>query len=176
MNEIQADPPDAATGDTAGPRPESPSPRPPIPETLPIILSAATVMYPQQLIPVLATEPRDIQAIDQAATSEAKIVGVFAQQPTGEGRHDGAPYEVGTAATMVRMAKGPDGSAHAILQGVARIRLLSIEQEDPWVAGRVEELQETTDENLEVEALMRDVSNSFQRVTDPRGVRTSEVP
>jgi len=138
-----------------------------VPEVIPVIGSGSTIMYPQQLMPVLATEEGDISAIDEAATSEAKVVGIFGQQPGAvEGRYDGDLYEQGTAATIIRMAKAPDGSVHAILQGVARIRLLSLEQKAPWMRGRVERLEETTERDLEVEAAVREVIGAFQRVVN----------
>ena len=119
-----------------GPQDEQPQIR--IPDSIPLIGSGSTVMYPQQLMPVLATEEKDIKAIDDAAGAESKVVGLFSQQPGAEeGRYDGELNTIGTAATIVRMAKAPDGSVHAILQGVARIRLIKIEQPEPWMRGRV---------------------------------------
>src|SRR3990170_1185954 len=104
----------------AGPQEDKPQIR--IPESIPVIGSGSTVMYPQQLMPVLATEEKDIKAIDDAAAAEAKIVGLFSQQPgPDEGRYDGELNRIGTAATIVRMAKAPDGSVHAILQGVVEM-------------------------------------------------------
>src|SRR3990172_1111070 len=94
-----------------------------IPEVMPVIGSGSTIMYPQQLMPVLATEEPDIRAIDEAAASEAKLLGIFAQAEV-EGHFEGDLSRTGTAATIVRMAKAPDGTVHAILQGIARIRLL----------------------------------------------------
>src|SRR5574341_2111733 len=102
-----------------------------IPETLPLIPGGSTVMYPQQLMPVLATEQRDIQAISEASTSDAKMVGVFPQKVNDNGGHEGDLCAMGTAAAIVRMAKAPDGTVHAILQGVSRIKLLSLAQQDP---------------------------------------------
>ena len=159
MNELSGNPePEQA-------RPEAGEPSPgALPEHVPIILSASTVMYPQQLIPVLATEQRDIQAIDHAASSEAKTVGVFPQQATGEGVYDGAPCEVGTAASIVRMAKAPDGSVHAILQGIARVQLLEAEETDGVLVGRICRLNETVERSVELETAMRDVAKAFQRV------------
>ena len=137
-----------------------------IPEVIPVIGSGSAVMYPQQLMPVLATEERDIRAIDEAAASEAKVVGIFTQQAVEEGRYEGELHELGTAATIVRMAKAPDGSVHAILQGVARIRLLSLEQKQPWMRGRVERLVEPVERGLELEAMARDAIGTFQRVVN----------
>ena len=55
---------------------QSPPPQVRIPEVVPIIGSGSTVMYPQQLMPVLATDERDIRAIDDAANSEIKVLGI----------------------------------------------------------------------------------------------------
>jgi len=149
----------------AGPQEDKPQIR--IPESIPLIGSGSTVMYPQQLMPVLATEEKDIKAIDDAAAAEAKIVGLFSQQPgPDEGRYDGELNRIGTAATIVRMAKAPDGSVHAILQGVARIRLVEIEQPEPWMRGRVQRLDDTGKASLETEAMMRNAVAIFQRVVE----------
>ncbi len=144
-------------------RPETPQET--LPERVPVILSAANVMYPQQLVPVLATEQRDIQAIDLAAANESKVLGVFSQRESADGAHDGEPCPIGTAAAIVRMAKAPDGSVHAILQGISRIELAETEEEGALLMGRVRRLEETVDRNLELEAMMRDIEKAFQRVT-----------
>jgi ATP-dependent Lon protease len=138
--------------------------RPPLPETAPVLLSGGTVMYPQQLMPVLATEARDTRAIDEAAASESKIIAVFPQQVNDDGQPEGPPREVGAAAAIVRMAKSPEGATHAILQGVARIRLVELVQEKPFLRARIERLEETVERNLELEAAVRDAVGRFQRV------------
>src|SRR3990172_7920652 len=67
---------------------------------------------------------------------------------------------------MVRVAKAPDGSVHAILQGVARIRLVSLERNEPWMRARVERLWDSADRGLELEALLRETVAFFQRVVN----------
>jgi len=142
-----------------------------VPEVLPVLPSGATIVYPFQLVPILAVQEQDIRAIDEAAASPAKMVGIFAQMPTEDGHYHGELYEIGTAALVARMVKAPDGSINAILQGVARIRLLSIEQAEPWMRARVERLPEVVDRDLEVEALARSAVALFQRIAE-----LSELP
>ena len=72
--------------------------------------------------------------------------------------------EIGTAATVVRMAKSPDGSVHAILQGAARIRLVGIENVGPPITARVQRLLDEGERSLELEAVMRDAVERFLRV------------
>jgi ATP-dependent Lon protease len=143
--------------------PSSEQPKIRVPEVVPVIGSGSTIMYPQQLMPVLATEEKDIRAIDDAADS--KVIGLFAQRPGPEdGQFEGDLYDVGTAATIVRMAKAPDGSVHAILQGIARVRLVELEQAEPWMRGRVAPLEEKARVTLETEALMRNAVAAFKSV------------
>jgi ATP-dependent Lon protease len=146
-------------------------PVPRVPEVVPVLPSGATVVYPFQLVPILAVQERDIRAVDEAAASQSKIVGIFAQKPSEDGHYHGDLYDIGTAATVSRMVKAPDGSINAILQGIARIRLLSVEQSEPWMRARVERLSETGERDLEMEALSRSAVNLFQRVAE-----LSEMP
>jgi ATP-dependent Lon protease len=139
-------------------------PKAPIPSVVTIIGSGSTVMYPQQLMPVLATEERDIGAIDQAATSDTKVLGIFAQKALEDGSYGGELHKAGTAATIVRMAKAPDGSVHAILQGMARIRLVALEQEDPWRRGKIRRVEDVVAPGPELDALTREVTATFRSV------------
>ncbi len=138
-----------------------------IPDVIPVIGSGSTVMYPQQLMPVLATEEKDIKAVNDAAAAEVQVLGVFAQQAgPEEGQYNGELHDVGTATTIVRMAKAPDGTVHAILQGVARIRLQELVQSEPWMRARVERLEDKVKADLEAEALMRNAVATFQQIVE----------
>lgn len=132
-----------------------------VPEVIPIIASGPNVLFPSQMVPVVATEPPEVQAIDDAI-NVGKVVGIFAQRPQ-DGQYRGEIYQIGTAAIIARMAKTPEGAVHAILQGMARVRLLSLEQREPWLKGRVEVLAEPGERSIEVEALQRQVLQLFQR-------------
>jgi ATP-dependent Lon protease len=142
--------------------------RPPtrVPDVLPALASGGTVVYPSQLIPVFANREKDIRAIDEAAASTVKMMAIFAQKASAEGGYQSDLHSVGTAAAIMRMAKAPDGTTHAILQGVRRIRLLSLEQEEPWLRARVEPVEETTEQSLELEALSRNALSLFEKIVD----------
>jgi ATP-dependent Lon protease len=144
--------------------PPAPAVQPVIPEHLPVIPGGSTVMYPQQLLPLLATEEQDIKAVGEAAGSDAKMVGVFTQHALPDDQYDGDLYQLGTAATIVRMATAPDGAVHAILQGVGRIKLLEVEQNDPWIMGHIERLDETIQRGAGLDSLMSEVRDGFVKV------------
>jgi ATP-dependent Lon protease len=151
------------------PREVKDAPEPRLPQIIPVIPSGSNIVYPQQLMPVLAAEERDVKAIDVAASSPDKLLAIFSQALPPEGadpaQADGGAFrEIGTAATIVRMAKSPDGSVHAILQGGSRIRLIGIDNAGPPITARIEPLEEHVDRTLELEAVMRDTKDIFLRV------------
>ncbi len=158
------------------PKPETRPEELVLPEVMPVIPSGTNVVYPQQLMPVMAVEERDKQAIDEAASSEGKLVAIFSEPDDDKGPKDGLRLsEVGTVASIVRMAKAPDGSVHAILQGQARVRLVAIESEGPPVHARVEALEDEGGADLRAEAVMREASEAFVRAANLSDTMPSEI-
>ena len=153
---------------------ETPKPEKPIelqttlvlPDDLPVIASGSTVLYPQQLVPIVATEERDVKAIDEAASSEEKMLAVLPQKMADGGKYEGDLRGVGATATIVRMAKAPDGSIHAILQGLGRVKLVELADDKPWLRAKVEAVVETGESDAKAEAMSRDVLRTFGEVVD----------
>ena len=147
-----------------------------LPDVLPVIPSGTNVVYPQQLMPIMAVEEPDKRAIDEAASSEGKLVAIFSEPDDDEGSKGGLHLrDVGTVASIVRMAKAPDGSIHAILQGRARIRLVAVEGEGPPVLARVEKLDDEGGSGLKAEAVMRQASEAFVRAATLSDTMPSEI-
>src|SRR4030042_3126837 len=88
---------------------------------------------------------------------------VLAKKPDESGHPTGEVYSVGTAAVIARMAKAPDGGVQAIIQGVARVTLQQLQQQDPWLRVRAERLRDVSTPGLEMEGLTRAASSLFQR-------------
>ncbi|MCI0783516.1 MAG: LON peptidase substrate-binding domain-containing protein, partial [Chloroflexi bacterium] len=147
-----------------------------LPDVMPVIPSGTNVVYPQQLMPVMAVEERDKRAIDEAASSEGKLVAIFSEADEDEGSKGGLRLrDVGTVASIIRMAKAPDGSIHAILQGQARVRLVSVEGEGPPVHARVKALDDEGGADLKAEAVMREASAAFVRAANLSDTMPSEI-
>ncbi|HEY8491306.1 MAG TPA: endopeptidase La [Dehalococcoidia bacterium] len=153
----------------------SPEEAPAPPDVIPVIAAGPNVLFPAVMAPLLATEPREVAAMDAAAGSAQRLVGIFAQEPSGPGTYQGPLRRTGTAATIVRMARTPAGAVQAIVQGTARVRLVALEQEQPYPQARVLWLEERAEETPEVEALRRSVADLFRRVAELAGTIPAET-
>ena len=135
-----------------------------IPETLPVLAVGANVLFPGIVVPFVTSAERDIRAIDEAVASGNRMLALFGQQEGADGAFGGPLQQIGAAATILRMAKAPNGLLQALLQGVARVRLVAVEQEEPSRRARVETLPDVVEPSTELEALTRAVSTFFQRI------------
>jgi ATP-dependent Lon protease len=134
-----------------------------IPEELSIIPAGPGAVFPAMMVPVAVTNEKTIKLIDDAVAGD-KLVAVFAQRQDIEQEPPANLYEIGTAATISRMLKMPDGTVHVLLQGISRIKLVQVNQVDPYIKGRIEVLEEKLEETPELEALMRNILALFQKL------------
>jgi ATP-dependent Lon protease len=148
-----------------------------LPDVIPVIPSGSNVVYPQQLMPVMAVDDRDKTAIDEAASSEGKLIGIFSEEEAeGDDQSQSARLrEIGTVASIVRMAKAPDGSVHAILQGRARVRLREVVDQGPPLHARVEPLVDKNGNDVKSEAVMRNVAEAFVRAANLSDAMPTEI-
>jgi ATP-dependent Lon protease len=142
---------------------ETPEERIRVPEVLPALASGGVVLFPGLMVPLASQEQSVVGAVDEAAGSPNKMLAIFAQKPGEDGEPTGETYSVGTAAVIARMAKAANGTVQAIIQGVTRVTLLELEQQEPWLRARVQRLREVSKPGTELEALTRAASSLFQR-------------
>src|SRR5439155_12257231 len=70
----------------------------------------------------------------------------------------------GCAVVIVRLLRVPDGSLQVLLQATARVRLVELSQLEPFPAGRVEPVQETVQDSMELEGLVMNLRGQFQKL------------
>ena len=144
----------------------SPMPPSPVnaPDVLPAIVSGGLVLFPGLMVPLASADIAVVQAVVEAAASPSKMLALFAQKPGAEGHHNGEPYAMGTAATIIRMLRDQSGAVQAIIQGAVRVRLLATEQAEPSLRVRVESVRDQVQDGIELEALTRAALSLFQKM------------
>jgi len=125
----------------------------PLPRDAMIILPVRnTVLFPSMVLPFTLARKSSIAAAQEAVRGE-RMVGVIlqndpdAEEPTPEQLH-----RVGTAAQVLRYVTAPDGTHHAIAQGIRRFRVVEFLPGFPFLAARVEEIGVAEVMSPEIEA------------------------
>jgi ATP-dependent Lon protease len=113
------------------------------------------VLFPGTVIPLTVARERS-RAAAQEATRLQRPLGVLLQsKPEIDEPAPDDLHWVGTTATVLRYITAPDGSHHAICSGVKRFRVLQFLEGYPFLAARVETIEdsETVDTEIEGRAL-----------------------
>src|SRR5262245_58600936 len=137
-------------------------------ETVGILPLRDTVLFPHAIIPLGAGRPTSLRLIDEASRA-GRLIGVFTQRDASQeepGETD--LHRVGTLASIQRVLKQPDGSVRLIIQGLSRIRLVALEQQQPYLRARVEAVPDVVlaAPELELEALGRNAATSFRQIVE----------
>ena len=135
-----------------------------LPKEIPIMAIRSTVVFPFAAVPLTVARPRSIRLVDEVAAGD-KLFGALAQRDTQV--EDPKPedlYEVGTICRIIRMLKQPDGTVMLLVQGLARFRVLSFTQEEPYFRAAIETLESIVESDKELTALAQQVSSRFQQL------------
>jgi len=137
-----------------------------IPRDLPVLPLQNTVVFPLTVVPLVVEEPHSVRLVDDAVLADRMIALVAPRNPKVEEVTPDDLYQMGTAATIHRLARAPDGSLHIIVQGLERVAITEFTQASPYMRVRVEVAPDTTEETDQMEALVRSVTDLFRRLVD----------
>jgi len=146
-----------------------------IPEQIPILPLRGTVLYPELILPIMVGRKRSVKLIDDAMEKD-RILGVVTQKRSEtEDPGENELYRIGVAALILRMIREMDGSQRVIVQGLSRIKIQQYTQKDPYYVANVETIDESPAQGVEIEALIMNVKNLFQRAVDLAPYLTNEM-
>jgi len=136
-----------------GERPEEMKHLPPLPDDALILVPVRNlVLFPGIVLPVTIGRRRSVQAAQEAVRSE-RPVGLLLQRDRAVDEPMPVDlHRVGTSANIVRYLTGQDGSHHIICQGQERFRVVEFIEGYPFLAARVEQLEEPEVDPKEMEA------------------------
>ena len=137
---------------------------PTVPEELPLLPLKDTVVYPLTVYPLVIGKEKSIKLINEVAVGD-KILGLTSQKRADievTGLDD--VYSIGTMARILQMIKIPDGTLRVLVQGIERISILNLTQNEPYIRARTKALPDIIDKSVETEALMRGLSETFQKL------------
>jgi ATP-dependent Lon protease len=116
-----------------------------------------------------------VKLIDDAMDGD-RIIGIITQKRSEiEDPKESDLYSVGVAALILRMIRELDGSQRVIVQGVSRIKVKEYSQKDPYFKVRCDTIEENFLTGVEIDALVMNLKNLFQRAVELAPYLTAEL-
>jgi ATP-dependent Lon protease len=158
---------EAEQPDAAEPQPEEArAPAPAIPDELAILPLFNTVIYPLTVVPLAVGQEQSIRLIDDAVLGERMIGLMTLKNEQERPEHITADdyYQIGTAAVVHRLLRLPDNTLRVAVQGIERIEIVEIIATEPYIRARVRVLADEPGDDMETQALMRNLVGLAQQI------------
>ena len=148
-----------------------------IPTSLPMMPIRDVVVFINMLIPLFIGREKSVRAVEESFEYD-RYIFLGTQKDSGvEKPSDEEIYSVGTIGRIQKMIKLPDGRLKALVQGVAKAKVLKFVRKRPYFKVKVDLLIDIEPETLSIEeeALMRNVREVSERLLALRGDLSGEI-
>ncbi len=130
---------------------------------LPLLPLRDVVVYPHLVIPLFVGRAKSVKALELASDGNKQIFLVAQKSANKDEPEASDLYEVGTIATVLQMLKLPDGTVKVLVEGVSRAKLIEFQDTSDCFTGKAEVIEEASEDDPEIQALMRSVFTQFDQ-------------
>src|SRR5437870_9228036 len=108
-----------------------------LPDSLPVLPLRDIVIFPYMIVPLFVQRERSIRAVEHALAENRMIMLVAQRDLEKEEPIGGDLYNYGTAASIMRMLKMPDGRIRILVQGLARASITHFDETLPHLLANI---------------------------------------
>ena len=104
-----------------------------LPEQIPVMTLPEVAFFPQALLPLHIFEPRYRQMLREVLASNRlfAVAGLDPRRAVAGGPIE-PPHKVACVGIIRACQKGDDGTSNLLLQGLARVQIVGIVQDEPY--------------------------------------------
>ncbi len=148
-----------------------------IPKTLPMMPVRDVVVFKDMLLPLFVGRKKSIRAVEECVEFDRYIFLSAQRDSDVENPRIEDVYEIGTIGRVQKMIKMPDGRIKALVQGIAKAKVLEYKKKKNYFKVDIEILIDKEPEKLdiEIEALMRNVKESSEKLLALKGELAGDV-
>ena len=135
------------------------------------------VIFTDMLMPLLVGREKSVRAVDDAIGKDGYLFLATQKDPGTDDPKEDDIYRVGTICRILRILKLPDGRVKALVQGIAKARIVRYLRKRSFYKVKVELILEKPVEEvtLETRALMRNIREHSEKILALRGELTNDV-
>ncbi len=134
----------------------------PVRRTLPALPLRDIIVFPHMVSQLFVGREKSIAALDDAMRRDKEI---FLAAQKNAKTNDPSPddiYTVGTIGAVIQLLRLADGTVKVLVEGRQRAKIRRFAETHDFFLVDVEEIHETVEKDVEVEALIRSVQSTFE--------------
>jgi len=135
-----------------------------LPEVIGILPIRNAVVFPGTVTPLAVGRAKSRKLLDDSKTGDAVIGLVTQKNPKIDNPKLDDLYKIGTASSILKVVKLPQGSVNVIVHGLIRFKILSVVSSEPYLKVRIKPLVSKTKFSKKLQALMVSVRDAANKV------------
>ncbi len=132
------------------------------PRSVPLLPLRDIIVFPHMVVPLFVGRQKSIAALEEAMAHD-KTVLLCAQKKakTNEPAAEDI-FSVGTMGAIIQLLRLPDGTVKVLVEGKQRARIRRFLDSERFLLVEADDIEETSERTVELEALMRSVQSTFE--------------
>jgi len=114
----------------------------------PVLSLRDVVVYPHMVIPLFVGRERSVRALDQSMNVDKRIVLITQKSPEIEEPSPDELFGCGTLANILQMLRLPDGTTKVLVEGVERVSIDDLNEDEGYLAAQWSVLPMPEDEDV----------------------------
>lgn len=129
---------------------------------IPLLPLRGLMVFPYTIIHLDVGREPSIAALEEAMVQD-RLIMLSAQKDAAVDKPQQEDiFEIGTVAEVKQLLKLPGGTIRVLVEGLRRAKIATYQSKETYIEVEVEEYDESTDESIEMEALLRAVVHQFE--------------
>ncbi len=128
----------------------------------PVLPLRDIVVYPKMIVPLFVGREKSIRALQEVVDNDLNIILTTQKEAATEDPAGDDIYHVGTLGTVLQLLRLPDGTVKVLIEGLERVKLNKIYNNDDYLAASITVMPEPEDKSPELEGIVRAVLTQFE--------------
>ncbi|MBM2839972.1 MAG: lon [Bacteroidetes bacterium] len=140
-----------------------------VPQAIAVLPLRNSVFFPRQVMPLSIGRESSIKVVEEALKDDSLVVVVAQTDGKIEKPTEKDIHWVGTIAKVLKTLTLADGTRSVLMQGLRRVKLISILHTDPYIRAVVvdaDEPSETSETGIEVDAMVTNLKSLFKKAVE----------
>ncbi len=135
----------------------------PLNASYPVLPLRDIVVFPHMIVPLFVGREKSVRALEEVMADDKHILLSSQVDPSVDDPESDGIYKAGVLANVLQMLKLPDGTVKVLVEGQARVRITEFLENDQFFEARADYLTEMPGDTATTEALLRSVTDEFER-------------
>src|ERR1043165_809059 len=129
---------------------------------LPLLPLRDIIVFPHMVVPLFVGRDKSLSALEEAMAGDKQLLLAAQRRAKTDDPNAEDIFSIGTVGHIIQLLRFPKGPVKVLVEGRARARIRGFAQTEPFFVCDIEDVEESDDDVIEIQALIRSFQDVFE--------------